>query len=1391
VTIKPTLVADALATTVVDSTKAAVANSSGLVTFSGLTFTKAGTHYVQFTSDNLTAVTSDAFVITNAAAHHLTWITSPVGAKNDYAIKGAAGADPELEVRDQFQNPVLVGATTSVSVAEQTSTADVLAISGASATSDAFARVKFSNLVMRAKAGSYGLDFTAANGNLPINGNVATASVAITFGDPAALRLTRAAAGATSGAPFATQPKLNIEDTAGNIVADSTLTVTASENETQILGGTTSVAAVAGQVDFTGSGLMFSGAVAQNLTLKYAITYNGTEISKTQTIDLNPGLAVDLTVGQQPTDVRTRDAFSPVPTVVLRDAAGNQVTTDSSSTVTAQLINAAGTAVGSPTSAFTSSGGLVTFTGLAFTAPSTAGYRVTFKLVSNNQTVTSNAFKINPGAATELRIVQAPAAVEADQTLTKTGELLPTQPIVELHDFDGNLVTTTNSGVATIRVKSGAGGDLTAGQTTASFVGGVATFTGVKLIGTPGTPYVLEFTNASPALTSPATSAIRVMHNVADHIALTQSAAGGVSGDIFSTQPIVTVQDRYNNTVDSGAGSGSAVTVQAKITARAGVPLATPVVISAFANSKNASAGVASFRSLGITGLDTNTYSLTYTLGLAGINAVTQSGVTIGFGAFDHLAITRNPAGGNATGDVLTTQPIIELRDSAENLITDPAISEQVTASISSTNDLTLRDNTTAHPSLARLENFTKSSVNGVVTFDQLKLFGIPGANYTIKFEVPADSKTSTPVTVTHAAAHHVTITQQPTGGNPTGENLAGQPIVELRDLYENVVTSNSTDVLTARIATATGVRLAGSTTATFAQGVATFAGLKVIALPHVDYNLDFTTTVGSTAITSAATSNFQVTWSTPTKLAVNRQPSGGTTGVALNTQPIVEVQDFYGNRVEDYVGDITAAVGGSNSLLTSASSPNLTASVTGGLATFIDLALTATPAVDYQLSFSAGALTAVNSSAIRVIPGVAVRIAILNQPIGAQTGAELAGQPVVAVLDSFGNRVTQDNSTVISVALTSGTGGTLSRTVSGAPAALEATVVNGVASFNHLAMRGLTSQNYKLTFSSGQLAAAVSANFIVHHAAVASLVWNTQPQVGMTGSPLTRAAVLQLEDMDGNVATTDNSTVVTAVVTTGVGSAPNIPGNTATAVNGVVTFPNLILTGTPGVTYKLTFTGAIGAARFAAPESGALVLTHAVPAKLRVVGGNVIGGLSGDLLTGQPSLQVLDRFDNLATGDNSTVVTASVFNAADSSDLTGHVDAGATVTADHGLINFTGLKISGTPGTDYTLRYSAVSGSTNLTGEVSNVFHVSKVAALTLSYDAQDYVPNAVVPAQFFTDSPAGYTFTTNSSSLICELDPGTGDLTIKVPETVMFTSRSIPTPMASMLELSPMLAW
>jgi hypothetical protein len=127
-----------------------------------------------------------------------------------------------------------------------------------------------------------------------------------------------------------------------------------------------------------------------------------------------------------------------------------------------------------------------------------------------------------------------------------------------------------------------------------------------------------------------------------------------------------------------------------------------------------------------------------------------------------------------------------------------------VTATIISANGLLLADG-----SAARLTGVAKAAVAGVASFDALSLYGLPGIDYTLKFAVTGlGFATSAPIQVLHAAAHHLTITQQPTGGNATGSNLAGQPIVQLRDSFENLVTANSTDVISARLSTASVSRV-------------------------------------------------------------------------------------------------------------------------------------------------------------------------------------------------------------------------------------------------------------------------------------------------------------------------------------------------------------------------------------------------------------------------------------------------------------------------------------------------------------------------------------------------------------------------------------------------------
>ena len=81
-------------------------------------------------------------------------------------------------------------------------------------------------------------------------------------------------------------------------------------------------------------------------------------------------------------------------------------------------------------------------------------------------------------------------------------------------------------------------------------------------------------------------------------------------------------------------------------------------------------------------------------------------------------------------------------------------------------------------------------------------------------------------------------------------------------------------------------------------------------------------------------------------------------------------------------------------------------------------------------------------------------------QPVGGASGAQLAMQPVIRVQDASGNTITTDNTTQITVAIFSGTGGTLGGTQL-------VTVVAGVATFTNLTLTGTVGENYVLRFTS------------------------------------------------------------------------------------------------------------------------------------------------------------------------------------------------------------------------------------------------------------------------------------------------------------------------------------
>jgi hypothetical protein len=154
-------------------------------------------------------------------------------------------------------------------------------------------------------------------------------------------------------------------------------------------------------------------------------------------------------------------------------------------------------------------------------------------------------------------------------------------------------------------------GATTLGTTTVNAVNGVATFTNVGISGTAGQTYTLTFT--SNGLTS-ATQSISPTFGTATQATLSTQAAGSSSGSAFTTQPVVTIQDAFGNTVTNNTASVT-MTVSTGATT-----VGTTTV--------NASAGVATFTNVGISGTAGTAYTLTFESN--GLTSATQSITPLG-----------------------------------------------------------------------------------------------------------------------------------------------------------------------------------------------------------------------------------------------------------------------------------------------------------------------------------------------------------------------------------------------------------------------------------------------------------------------------------------------------------------------------------------------------------------------------------------------------------------------------------------------------------------------------------------------------------------------------------------------------------------------------------------
>ena len=200
------------------------------------------------------------------------------------------------------------------------------------------------------------------------------------------------------------------------------------------------------------------------------------------------------------------------------------------------------------------------------------------------------------------------------------------------------------------------------------------------------------------------------------------------------------------------------------------------------------------------------------------------------------------------------------------------------------------------------------------------------------------------------------------------------------------------------------------------------------------------------------------------------------------------------------------------------------------------------------------------------------------------------------------------------------------------------ATVSDGVAAFTNLADD--TAQKISLSVHQPSLTSPTSNNIVVSPAAAYQLAIHTQPSSTATaGQAFTVQPVIYEEDRFGNLERADNSTVVTAALEKGTG--PLQGTSTATVSNGVATFTNLA--DDTAETISLAFTSP----SLTSTTSDNIVVSPAAVSQLVIHSQPSSTATAGQAFAVQPVIYEEDRFSNLETVDNSTVISAAVESGA------------------------------------------------------------------------------------------------------------------------------------------------
>ncbi len=371
-----------------------------------------------------------------------------------------------------------------------------------------------------------------------------------------------------------------------------------------------------------------------------------------------------------------------------------------------------------------------------------------------------------------------------------------------VQDDDHNTITSDTSNV-TAWIFSGSG--TLSGTTTVSAVGGVATFTNLRIDNVG--EYVLRFTDATLQVID--SDPFTVGLGGAVGLAIQSEPPGAIAATPFEFQPIVRILDAGGNTV-TGATNEVTVTIS---TNPAGGTLAGTTTVAAVD-------GVATFTGLSIDRAGTG-YVLSFEA--QGLEPANTDGFNVNVGPAAKLGIITPPDGATG-GTPFSTQPILVVLDAGGNVVDDDSGNVSVTLGAGPG---TLSGTTTV------------AAVNGVATFTNLQI-DIAANGYVLHFSSPGLAGIDfQDFNVPEGPATYLEILTQP-GNAVAGRAFGVQPVVLLKDAGGNTVLSDTSTVSVVVQPNPGGATLIGSAARTAIGGVATYDGLA-LSSPGDGYVLQFT----------------------------------------------------------------------------------------------------------------------------------------------------------------------------------------------------------------------------------------------------------------------------------------------------------------------------------------------------------------------------------------------------------------------------------------------------------------------------------------------------------------------------------------------------------------------